>query len=108
MMALDREQLAAATVQRELVTSMVLKAVANVPKAFSEPTHIALAVASTMDGVLGALAWLAATSEQYPTPRDKRLLADEVRKGLIKFMNVAERDIEAGRDWEDVTFGELN
>lgn len=99
-MQLTNEQLRIAARQRELVTAAVLQSVADVPKGFTDPAQLALAAGSVLDGMLAAMAWVAAGSGQYQGMRERRLLADNVRSGLIKFMNLAERDAEKGIDWE--------
>lgn len=99
-MSIKPELLGAAIFQREVITSAVLKAVGDAPKGFTDTDHIAMAAGSTMDGILAALAWVAAGSQMYQGARERRLFADEVRKGLLKFMSLAEQDAEKGIDWE--------
>jgi hypothetical protein len=95
----DQEWLATAALNTQLITATVLRAVASSPKLFSDEADLELAIASTTDGILGALAWMLESTGNYPKLRDKRKVADQCREGLIKFMKVADRDIEAGEDW---------
>jgi len=54
----------------------------------------------TLDGLLQTIASLAILSEAFPTTRDKREFADNMRAGLVKHMADVERAVAGGRYWE--------
>lgn len=107
-MEITFEKLEDASLNQQLVTAAVLRAVASAPKPFADVADLQLALGSTIDGVLAALAWIIEGSSQYPTAREKKRLANHCRDALVKFGHVAERDMAAGEDWEIGPLGQPN
>ena len=99
-MEITPEKLDAAGVNILLVRSAVLRAIAAAPKPFYDEADLKVAMGSTFDGILHALAWIIAGSGQYESMKDRRRLADQCRDGLLKFIKAAQAAQEAGEDWE--------
>jgi hypothetical protein len=95
------EELAAARANQALVFDTVMRAITALHPMPEEGEGAGgIDFFPTIDGLLQSIASLVVTSGAFPTARERREFAENMRKSLIRHMADIERAVESGDAWQ--------